>query len=113
MEGRDTVLIHEEALADHLYRLAQEAVINAVKHGRPKNITIGLDLLNGGGVLTVHDDGCGFDMVPRSPAGLGMRTMNYRAKMIGGSLSVQSSSNAGTVVKCSFPLAHRFPEGIQ
>jgi PAS domain S-box-containing protein len=105
MECRDSVLIREEALADHLYRLAQEAVTNAVKHGRPKSITIGLALLNGGGVLTIQDDGCGFDVVFRSQSGLGMRSMRYRAKMIGGSLSVQSSAIGGTVVRCAFPIA--------
>jgi len=110
MECRDSVPVHEEALADHLYRLAQEAVSNAVKHGRPKSITIGLALLNGGGVLTIQDDGCGFDVGPRSQSGLGMRTMSYRAKMIGGSLSVESSSSGGTVVRCAFPIAGRQPE---
>ena len=104
-ECRDPVLVHDEALADHLYRLAQEAVTNAIKHGRARNITIGLAVVKGGGVLTIRDDGCGFDVASESQSGLGLRTMNYRAKMIGGSLSVQSSPNGGTVVSCLFPIA--------
>jgi len=104
LECDDPIVVHDEALADHLHRLAQEAVTNAVKHGHAKNITIGLAVVKGGGVLTIRDDGCGFDVVPRSESGLGMRIMSYRAKMIGGSLSVQSSLS-GTVVKCSFPIA--------
>jgi two-component system CheB/CheR fusion protein len=99
-------VVHDKALADHLHRLAQEAVTNAVKHGHAKSITIGLAAVKGGGVLTIRDDGCGFDVVPRSESGLGMRIMSYRAKMIGGSLSVQSSVS-GTVVRCSFPIADR------
>jgi PAS domain S-box-containing protein len=99
------VIVRDGALADHLHRLAQEAVTNAIKHGRARNITIGLALVKGGGVLTVRDDGCGFDVAPKSESGLGLRIMNYRAKMIGGSLSVQSILNGGTVVRCSFPLS--------
>jgi signal transduction histidine kinase len=98
-------MIQDEALADHLYRLTQEAVTNAVKHGHAKNIVIGLSVIKGGRVLTVRDDGCGFDIVPKSETGLGMRIMNYRAKMINGSLSLQSSTNGGTEVRCSFPIA--------
>jgi PAS domain S-box-containing protein len=109
-ECDDPVNVRDGALADHLHRLAQEAVTNAIKHGRARNITIGLAVVNGGGVLTIRDDGCGFDVVPESQAGLGLRIMNYRAKMISGSLSVQSSLNGGTVVKCSFPLADRISE---
>ncbi len=79
---------------NHLYRLAQEAVTNAIKHGQAKNIVIGLAVVKGGGVLTVRDDGCGFEVASRSQSGLGLRIMNYRAKMIGGSLEVESSPSA-------------------
>ncbi len=103
-ECRDSVFVHEEVLADHLYRLTQEAVTNAIKHGHARNITIGLAVVKGGGVLTIRDDGCGFDVVPKSQSGLGLRIMNYRAKIISGSLSVQSSLAGGTVVRCMFPI---------
>jgi PAS domain S-box-containing protein len=103
----DPVFVHDEVLADHLYRLAQEAVTNAIKHGHARNITIGLAVVMGGGVLTIRDDGCGFNVVPKSQSGLGLRIMSYRAKMIGGSLSVQSSPNGGTVVRCLFPMDDR------
>ena len=103
----DYVFVDDEVLADHLYRLAQEAVTNAIKHGHARAITIGLAVVKGGGVLTIRDDGCGFDVITKSQSGLGLRIMNYRAKMISGSLSVQSSLNGGTVVKCLFPLTDR------
>jgi PAS domain S-box-containing protein len=98
------VLIYDGALADHVHRLAQEAVTNAIKHGRAKNITIGLAVVKGGGVLTIRDDGCGFEVGSNRKSGLGLRIMNYRAKMIGGSLSVESSLGGGTFVRCYFPI---------
>ncbi len=105
-EFQDPAFVHDEALADHLYRLAQEAVTNAIKHGHARNITIGLAVVKGGGVLTIRDDGCGFDAMPKNQSGLGMRIMSYRAKVINGSLNVQSSLNGGTVVRCLFPMQH-------
>jgi two-component system CheB/CheR fusion protein len=109
-ECGDPVFVHEEVLAEHLYRLAQEAVTNAIRHGHARNITIGLAVVKGGGVLTIRDDGCGFDPVPKGQPGLGIRIMNYRAKLISGSLSLQSSPQSGTVVRCHFPISDRPPE---
>jgi signal transduction histidine kinase len=91
-------------VADHLYRLAQEAVTNAIRHGQAAHITIRLAVVKGGGILTVRDDGCGFDLARSNETGVGLRIMHYRAKMINGSLSVLSSPNSGTAVTCSFPL---------
>jgi len=95
---------HDGVLADHLYRLAQEAVNNAIKHGHARSIVIRLTAVKGTGTLTVRDDGCGFEPVAGSPSGLGLRIMNYRAKMIGGSLDVQSAPGRGTAVTCLFPI---------
>jgi len=106
-ECGEPVFVHEEVLAEHLYRLAQEAVTNAIRHGHARNITIGLAVVKGGGVLTIRDDGCGFDPVPKGQPGLGIRIMNYRAKLISGSLSLQSSPQSGTVVRCHFPISDR------
>ncbi len=78
--------------------------------GMPKNITIGLAVVNRGGVLIVRDDGCGFEVDRKSQSGLGLRIMNYRAKMIGGSLSVESSLHGGTMVRCLFPITDRISE---
>jgi two-component system CheB/CheR fusion protein len=58
-------------------------------------------------VLTVRDDGCGFEAALKSQTGLGLRIMSYRAKMISGSLSLHSSPREGTLVRCSFPLVDR------
>jgi two-component system sensor kinase FixL len=106
-ECSDPALFEGEALAEHLFRLVQEAVTNAIRHGRAKSVVIGLAAVKGGGALTIRDDGRGFEYVPGLQSGLGLRTMNYRARMIGGSLGVQSQPNGGTVVRCFFPLADR------
>jgi signal transduction histidine kinase len=111
-ECRHPVLIHDGTLADHLFHLAQEAVNNAIKHGRPRNITIGLASVNGRGTLTVQDDGLGFETASGSHSGLGLRIMRYRAKMIGGSLEVNSNPGMGTVVTCLFPTLRREMEEL-
>jgi PAS domain S-box-containing protein len=98
------VLIHDGSLADHLYHLAQEAVNNAIKHGNSRDIVIGLTSLSGRGVLAIQDDGAGFVPASSASSGLGLRIMHYRAKMIGGTLEVDSRLGVGTLVRCFFPL---------
>jgi PAS domain S-box-containing protein len=109
-ECRHPVLVHDGTLAEHLYHLAQEAVNNAIKHGKPANIMIGLASLNGRGTLTIHDDGTGFDVTSDAHSGLGLRIMQYRAKMIGGSLEVESHPGVGTIVSCLFPVPRQESE---
>jgi PAS domain S-box-containing protein len=108
-ECHEAVLVHNKTQADHLYYIAQEAVNNAIKHGKARNILIGLTGANGRGALTIQDDGAGFDTALGSYPGIGLRIMNYRAKMINGVLEAHSSP-AGTVVVCRFPLRTRDSE---
>jgi PAS domain S-box-containing protein len=94
------VQVHHVATATHLYRIAQEAVGNALKHGKPRRIEIGLAAEADRIFLAVKDDGCGIpDPPPRNGAGL--RIMQYRAGMIGGSVVVQRGEPDGTTVACS------------
>jgi PAS domain S-box-containing protein len=102
-ECRHPVLIHDSTQADHLYHLAQEAVNNAIKHGKPASIAIALTSVNGRGSLVIQDDGMGFEPASAAHPGLGLRIMQYRAKMIGGSLELESFPGVGTIVSCSFP----------
>jgi signal transduction histidine kinase len=104
LECDEVILIYDDVLADHLYYIAHEAVNNAVKHGNAAHIVIGLSKRTSGGLLTVRDDGAGFEPDSVSQSGLGLRIMNYRAKMIGGSLDVQSVPAGGTIVSCLFPI---------
>jgi PAS domain S-box-containing protein len=92
--------VYDNAAAIHLYRIGQEAVNNAVKHGRAKNITIALSTQNNQVELTVEDDGCGFSKGGPKSNGMGLRVMNYRAGMIGATVSIGPATPCGTIVRC-------------
>jgi PAS domain S-box-containing protein len=96
--------IHDANLATHLYRIAQEAVNNAIRHGKSRNIVIGLSGKNGTGSLTIQDDGEGFPEKQADHPGVGLSIMNYRADMVGGSLKVQPNEGRGVTVTCMFPV---------
>jgi len=93
------VLISDNATATHLFRIAQEAASNAVKHGKAKRVEIGLTALPEKITLTITDDGAGFPAQPGK--GMGLRIMNYRAGIIGGALTIQDNASGGTTVACS------------
>jgi PAS domain S-box-containing protein len=102
-EYDDPVLIHNAATTNHLYRIAQEAVHNAIKHGSAREITISLTGVDGRGILTVRDDGSGITAGDASRQGMGLHIMRYRAGMIGGMLEIVRSGERGTLVTCMFP----------
>jgi PAS domain S-box-containing protein len=85
-------------VAAQLYRIAQEAVHNAVEHGAAREVQINLAFNHETMVLTIRDNGKGFPSNANGN-GMGLRIMRYRAQCIGGSCDVQSSSE-GTVVRC-------------
>ena len=96
--------IRDANLATHLYRIAQEAVHNAIRHGKSRNIEVGLSRKNGTGTLTIRDDGEGFQKQEATQPGVGLSIMNYRADMVGGSLKVQPNEDRGVTVTCMFPI---------
>ena len=100
----EAVLIHDDSTATHLYRIAQEAVNNAIKHGRAKNILIVLFRGEEAGTLIIKDDGVGIERPTAPHAGVGLHIMNYRAGMIGGTLEIRSEQPYGTSVTCRFPV---------
>jgi signal transduction histidine kinase len=91
-------------VAIHLYRIAQEALNNAIKHARASSIVVRLTRLNGGIMIAVEDDGKGFDPLSVQRGGMGLRIMRYRARMINGKLEVRKRTGGGTVVACSCAL---------
>ncbi|MGH9536373.1 MAG: PAS domain-containing sensor histidine kinase, partial [Terriglobales bacterium] len=101
------VLIHDDTVATHLYYVAREAVNNAIKHGHARQIVISLAADQEQGVLTIADDGTGITEIPANNAGMGRHLMNYRARVIGGSLEIEPIPTGGTMVTCLFPL--QFP----
>jgi PAS domain S-box-containing protein len=96
--------IRDPNLATHLYRIAQEAVHNAIRHGKSRNIEVGLSRKNETGTLTIRDDGEGFQKQEAAQPGVGLSIMNYRADMVGGSLKVQPNEDRGVTVTCMFPI---------
>ncbi|HEV3028164.1 MAG TPA: sensor histidine kinase, partial [Planctomycetota bacterium] len=97
------VLVKDGEVAMHLFRIAQEAVTNAVKHARPKSVTIRLENPGDGIVLGVQDDGIGAAGVDAINRGSGLRIMKYRASTIGATLTVKAGEGEGTTVTCAWP----------
>ena len=98
----------------HLFRIVQEAVHNAVIHGRSRRVDIVLSAEPGEGLVCISDDGAGLpdhDLVKR---GMGLRSMAYRARMLGGTLVVRRQLPVGTVLSCTFrvPGADACSEGV-
>jgi len=100
MELSDPVEIKNRNTVMQLYRIAQEAVNNAIKHAEPRNIVINLGTVDGSPVLTVRDDGKGFRPEANGSEGFGLRIMQRRAAIINGDLKIESVPNAGTTVRC-------------
>ncbi|MEA3188919.1 MAG: two-component system, LuxR family, sensor kinase FixL [Chthoniobacter sp.] len=98
------VEIADPSAAAHLYRIAQEATHNAAKHCKGDSVTIRLLKTNEGIVLSVEDNGvgCGENGPPPS-SGLGLHTMQYRARVIGATLEYLPNETGGTTVRCSLP----------
>lgn len=103
VEWQDNLVIHNEEVVMHIFRIAQEAIQNAVKHGVPSHINVGLKRTGDVVQLTVEDDGNGFASNGKPAKGLGLRIMAYRAGIIGGDLKVDSRPPGGTRVVCTIP----------
>jgi signal transduction histidine kinase len=94
----------EPSTEEHLYRFAQEALHNVIKHAGASRAVVRLETDKWGGlVLEIEDDGVGFDL-DGVPAGhLGLRTMTDRVEQIDGTMEIQSASGAGTTVRVTVP----------
>ena len=103
-ECETPVLIDDVNRATHLYHIAQEAVNNALKHGKARNIVITLSANEKRGMLIIRNDGLGFEKIPAESEGMGHHIMSHRAKMIAGVLTIQSVPQHGVVVTCRFPI---------
>lgn len=104
-EHEAPVFIDDATAATHLYRIAQEAVSNAVRHGRATRIVISLSEQNGMLTLSVEDDGVGLPDGWQRGQGLGTRIMAHRAAMIGAAFSMAPNPTGGTYIKCSLARA--------
>ncbi len=86
----------------HLYYIVLEAVANACKHGKAQNVLISLKSTRDRHSLSVRDDGRGFSPSTKAQGGMGIRIMQYRARVIGANLTLQSTPGSGTCVTCQF-----------
>jgi PAS domain S-box-containing protein len=102
VSSHHAIHITDHAVAMHLYRIVQEAVNNAIQHGKALQITITLSVRREGGmILMVYDDGVGFPTDVAKRRGMGLRIMHHRARMIGAMLEVQRGIPGGTCVICT------------
>jgi PAS domain S-box-containing protein len=100
-EGGASVEVQDLSTATHLYRIAQEAVNNALKHGRAKRIRISLANKDGEWELKVSDNGQGFARTTGKESGMGLSVMKHRADLIGASLCIESAPRKGTQITCA------------
>ena len=103
-ECPDPLTVANNVVARHLYRIAQEALSNALRHGQADQIRIALSQKDGYLVLDVSDNGIGFDpgVTHRTGrTGMGLRTMNYRASLIGGVVHITRGKEGGMSVRCT------------
>jgi signal transduction histidine kinase len=106
-ECDDSRVACDESTGHQLFRIAQEAIANAVRHARARHITVGLGAGAGGFRLRVRDDGVGIRDADRG-TGLGLGIMRDRAALIDGTLVVEAAEDGGTVVTCTFPVRNPF-----
>jgi PAS domain S-box-containing protein len=92
----------DATMALHLYYIAQEAVLNAAKHGRATEIQVAVTRQHDRFILTIEDNGSGFEINVRNPGGMGIRIMRYRAQVIGAALELKSQPGRGTQITCAF-----------
>jgi PAS domain S-box-containing protein len=97
------ILVTNPIVAGHLYRIAQEAVNNAMKHGHPTRVTLMLSKVGEKTVLGVKDNGKGFSLPAKRVKGMGLHIMRHRSDVIDGTLVIQRHPKGGTEVVCTVP----------
>ncbi len=91
----------DDLVATNFYRIAQEAVANALKHANAKHIRITVSTENNSTVLTILDNGEGISAQAQKSAGAGIKIMKYRAELLGGTLNMGPAKRGGTLVSCT------------
>ncbi len=96
------VLLSDNAVSSHVYRIAQEALNNAIKHGKADIITIAMKPEGESCLLTIQDNGVGIGSTQTQGKGMGLSIMQYRASMIGAHLEIKAPDTGGTLIRCFF-----------
>lgn len=98
------IYILDNEMSANLYRIVQEALNNAIKHGKAREVSITLEKTGSTVHLSVCDNGVGIGKTRRTGKGMGLNIMRYRASMFGASLDIKSPAKGGTEITCSFQL---------
>lgn len=96
----ESILINANDTATHLYKIAQESISNAIKHGKVRTVDVSLLRQDGHIVLTIADDGIGLTDAAHHSKGIGLKIMKYRAHMIGADFEVIPNKPHGVIVRC-------------
>ncbi|MCP4147800.1 MAG: PAS domain-containing protein [bacterium] len=102
----DTIRIKDRDSAIHIFRIIQEALNNAIKHGQAKSVSIRFKIINKRLLLEISDNGTGFPQNPNKK-GMGLEIMKYRASMIGAVFKIDSAKGKGTTISCRMDNLHR------
>ena len=100
LQHSGAVVLKDPKAGIHLYRIAQEAASNAIRHGRARNLVISLDATSKSIMLSVTDDGTGLPADARTKNGMGLQIMEYRAGMIGATFDIQNLPSGGARAVC-------------
>jgi signal transduction histidine kinase len=103
LEIKTELNLHDDAVASHLYRLLREAMVNANKHARAKEIVVEISRSKSQIVFSVMDDGVGIPVDINNAHGLGFHIMKYCAHCVGASLEIKRRPRGGTQVTCYLP----------
>jgi signal transduction histidine kinase len=99
------VQVPDNKVATQIFRIAQEAVANAIKHSRADRIEITLSQEETELHLMIRDNGVGIpDNIPGKSTGMGLLTMSHRARMVGGTFAIEHDDFGGTLVRCQVPI---------
>jgi signal transduction histidine kinase len=99
----EEVAIADPAVAINLFRIAQEALSNAMKHAHATHVAVILKQTEGTLTLAISDDGCGLPPGAEASGGMGLHTMEYRAHLIGATISIETNESGGVSVTCVLP----------
>ena len=109
LSSGDARLSLDDFRAIHLYRIAQEAINNAIRHGKAARLIVTLSRVGDRGILTVQDDGSGMPDQQAPSSGMGLRIMRHRSRMLGGQLDIYEEAARGVTISCSFPVNGELP----
>jgi signal transduction histidine kinase len=104
-EAKDTVIVDDEEVGTHLYRIAQELITNAARHAKPTRIDVKLESLPDSIRLTVMNDGGPMQKPAPGHLGMGLKIIQYRASAIGATLETRARTDgvSGTITQCTVP----------